>query len=621
MMAAMNIRTGFLGLALIWLSEGPIFAQTLNNQSLTGKYFFRHLALATDGSSVTNFGDSRSLIGTITFDSTVGRYSFIGQQVVGSGAAASQSGSGAYSVDAGGFVTMDSPIRPGSKVNARFSPEAVLGSSTESADNTFDLFIAIPAPGGQTASFTGPYTTMILEFPGASTANMRASQFSLNGLALGNLSSFTVNGHAANISQGRPQTQQVTGATFTMGNDGSGTFTAGSANNNNLLSGTRNLYVSASGNMILGGSVAPGGLDIMVGVKAVSGANNGTWNATPPFWGAGLRVDTTSVSGYSGAIAARGQGKVTWTKRIKELAQGAGVGTLDFTGINSYNLNPDGTGTMDLSVIGLGANATLVAGGAINSIDPGAYELFFGSLAPALSGPGVFLSPHGVLNAASFAPPGNPISPGEFIALFGTGLAAGTQTARPPYGSSLNNVSVLINGRSAPIYFVSSGQINALVPFATTGPTATVQVQNGSATSNTVTVPVAATSPGIYTVPSGGSGPGAILHADFSLVSDASPAAAGETVLIFLTGMGTTSPTVQDGTAGNTGTLYKANSTAAIYVGGKPGIVAFNGLAPGFPGLYQINVTLPSALPGTGRLPLAIGTDNAYHDQVDIPVK
>src|SRR5689334_16591527 len=100
MMAAMNIRTGFLGLALVWLSEGPIFAQTLNNQSLTGKYFFRHLALTTDGSSVTNFGDSRSLIGTITFDSTAGRYSFIGQQVVGSGAAASQSGSGAYSVDA-----------------------------------------------------------------------------------------------------------------------------------------------------------------------------------------------------------------------------------------------------------------------------------------------------------------------------------------------------------------------------------------------------------------------------------------------------------------------------------------------------------------------------------------
>jgi uncharacterized protein (TIGR03437 family) len=45
------------------------------------------------------------------------------------------------------------------------------------------------------------------------------------------------------------------------------------------------------------------------------------------------------------------------------------------------------------------------------------------------------------------------------------------------------------------------------------------------------------------------------------------------------------------------------------------------GLAPGFPGLYQINVTLPATLPGTGRLPLAIGTGNAYHDQVDISVK
>jgi uncharacterized protein (TIGR03437 family) len=146
-------------------------------------------------------------------------------------------------------------------------------------------------------------------------------------------------------------------------------------------------------------------------------------------------------------------------------------------------------------------------------------------------------------------------------------------------------------------------------------------VNNSGAVSNSVTVPLAPTAPGVYTVPSGGLGPGAILHADFSLVNDASPAAAGETVLIYLTGMGATSPAPADGTAGTVTTLYKSVSDVAIYFGGQPGVVAFNGLAPGFPGLYQINVTLPATLPGSGRLPLAIGTANAYHDQVDISVK
>ena len=72
---------------------------------------------------------------------------------------------------------------------------------------------------------------------------------------------------------------------------------------------------------------------------------------------------------------------------------------------------------------------------------------------------------------------------------------------------------------------------------------------------------------------------------------------------------------------GNASTLYDAVAPATIYIGGDPGKVIFNGLAPGFPGLYQINVTLPAARPGSGRVPLAIGTANAYHDQVDISVR
>ena len=62
---------------------------------------------------------------------------------------------------------------------------------------------------------------------------------------------------------------------------------------------------------------------------------------------------------------------------------------------------------------------------------------------------------------------------------------------------------------------------------------------------------------------------------------------------VYLTGLGTVTPSLTDGTAGNATTLYRADTDVVVYVGGQPATVLFKGLAPGFPGLYQLNVTLP----------------------------
>src|ERR1019366_1832225 len=191
------------------------------------------------------------------------------------------------------------------------------------------------------------------------------------------------------------------------------------------------------------GSTAPGGHDIVIGVKALSSATNATWNAT--YFGAGLRVDSSAVAAYSGALAARGQGKLTCTKRFKAL----GADVFDYTGVNSYALGADGNGTVDFTQVSLGAGQAFT-GAAINTNDSGAYEIYFGVRTAVLSGTGVFLNPLGVLDAASSAPAGNPISPGEFLALYGTGLAKSAQTAAPPYPLSLNGVTVLINNKPAP---------------------------------------------------------------------------------------------------------------------------------------------------------------------------
>jgi uncharacterized protein (TIGR03437 family) len=67
--------------------------------------------------------------------------------------------------------------------------------------------------------------------------------------------------------------------------------------------------------------------------------------------------------------------------------------------------------------------------------------------------------------------------------------------------------------------------------------------------------------------------------------------------------------------------LHTVDANVTVYVGGQPAAVLFKGLAPGFPGLYQLNVTLPQFPKASGSLPLAIQTGNAFHDQVDIPVQ
>jgi uncharacterized protein (TIGR03437 family) len=539
---------------------------------------------------------------------------------MGGGAAASATGTGAYSVDPAGDVTMDSPIRTGDKVNARLSVEALIGSGTETTDNTFDMLVAIPAPTAA-AILTGPYWVVTLEFPGGSVANARNAFFSLNSAGIGQLAAMSVYGHAATLMSGAPTTQQVTGATYSFASDGTGTLAFGTASTSALLSGGKNVYLSADGNVLIGGSTTAGSHDMMIGVKALTNPTASSWNGT--MWTSGLRYESATGQPawleHTGSLAARVAGSTTIYQRLKAL----GAGTTDFTAVNPYALNtggsPTGSLTVELSQVGLGAGGTFVEA-AIDPTDPGGFEIDFGAPVTALSGGGVFLNPQGVASAASFAPAGNPISPGEFIALFGTGLAKSNQTAAPPYPATLNGVTVLIDGKAAPIYFVSAGQINCLVPYSTAGATATIQVQNSGANSNTVTVPVAATSPGIYSLDQSGTGAGAIEHASGAVVNAANPAVAGETVVVFLTGMGAVTPTIADGTS-STGNPQHQTTLPTVYVADQQATVNFSGLTPGFPGLYQLNVVIPLSLSSTGNFPLAIGTANAFHDQVYVVVQ
>jgi len=191
-----------------------------------------------------------------------------------------------------------------------------------------------------------------------------------------------------------------------------------------------------------------------------------------------------------------------------------------------------------------------------------------------------------------------------------------------PFPTSLNGVQLLINNTPAPLYLITSTQLFAIVPYAVTGSSATIVLSDNATQSNTLTVPVAFSSPGIAALSQNGLGPGAVTHADGSLVSASSPASRGETIVIYLTGLGAVAPPVADG-QGPAG-LSQSSSVEAVYFGPTPAdssAIFFQGLTPGYAGLYQINVTIPSSVDTGMTVPLAIQTTTGITNMVNIAIQ
>ncbi len=232
---------------------------------------------------------------------------------------------------------------------------------------------------------------------------------------------------------------------------------------------------------------------------------------------------------------------------------------------------------------------------------------------------------NGLVNGASFVAGG--LVPGEIATIFGTNLttALGINLAGAlPLATQLQNVQVLVNGTAAPIFAVDNvnglQQVNFQVPYgvAGRGSTATLQVVNSGSAGNTITVPVIMAQPGIFTYTVGSTTYGAILHANYQLANTSNPAAAGETVQIFCTGLGAVSPTPADGEGASGSSMTVATTTVTI--GGVQAAVSYSGLAPGFVGEYQINAQVPSGLP-TGNQPVVVSVGGTQSSIALLPVQ
>jgi uncharacterized protein (TIGR03437 family) len=592
------------------LSAGWLFSQSLTNASLNGAYFFRHVMIL--GNTAGAVSEMRTAYGTVTFNGA-GSYTLTGSQIIGAGAPAAFTANGAYAVRGTGYISIANPQRSGVEINAGLGTGALVGSTTEGAGGVYDLFVAVQAPpGGQSnASLNGAYLVSVLEFPGGNASQMRNAWFRMAPNGAGAAGNLSVSGKAANAAD-RVNTSTVASSTYTISSDGAGTLTLPGSG---LLNGTRAISVSNDGSLAILGSTSPGGHDLWVASKVFAGtASAASFNNR--FFRAGLRYEAGRAGAYAGSSNSSGAGKLVSSLRVRQPE-----GVLDLTGANSYTLAADSSGTLELGRLALGFASNSFHSNGVSSTDSNNYELSFGIRAAAPTGTGIFVSPQAVLNAASFAPVGAPLSPGGFFTLFGTGLAAATTVAdRLPFPTTLGGVQVLVNNTAAPLYFTAPGQISALAPFAATGSTASIVVVNGAQRSAAIDVPLARTSPGIFTIPPAGTGPGALLHADFTLVSAASPAKRGETVLLFLTGLGAVTPPSPDGAAASSTQLSTVNADVKVYVGGRQAAIVFKGLAPGLAGLYQINFTIPASAPTGSSQPLAIETPEAFHDMADIAV-
>ncbi len=217
----------------------------------------------------------------------------------------------------------------------------------------------------------------------------------------------------------------------------------------------------------------------------------------------------------------------------------------------------------------------------------------------------------GVVNGASFAP-GEALAPGSIVSVFGLNLASGLNFAsQVPLETTLGGATMNIGGVEAPLFFTSDGQVNAQIPFElapNSRPHVVVQTRRDGSGPEAITVPgtitLAGARPGIFTTNQQGTGQGAILDAQGQLVDGAAPAAAGEIIQVFCTGLGAVKEQVETGAPAPSFSTVQLPVTVTI--GGLDAAIAYQGLAPGFVGLYQVNAVVPAGVAAGGAVPLGL---------------
>lgn len=224
--------------------------------------------------------------------------------------------------------------------------------------------------------------------------------------------------------------------------------------------------------------------------------------------------------------------------------------------------------------------------------------------------------PNGVVNAAHPQPQ---LSPGALFSIYGTELADETRSVPFfPLAVTMGGASVSVNGRPAPLLYVSPGQINAQMPWETEPGNAPVSVTRAGV-SVSQPVHVSPAGPAIFTLADGLSA-AAVNNEDGSANSAATPVAPGHFVILFGTGLGAVSPPVASGEPAPVDPLSRVAGTVTVEVAGRQVIPDYAGLAPSFAGLWQLNVLVPPETP-SGAVPVVLVLNGLRSNTATIAVQ
>jgi uncharacterized protein (TIGR03437 family) len=240
-----------------------------------------------------------------------------------------------------------------------------------------------------------------------------------------------------------------------------------------------------------------------------------------------------------------------------------------------------------------------------SSIDT-THALIAGSEVPVIVKPGPVI--RGAVPAGGPIFPYN-VAPGSFVAIYGTNLAGSTLTAGGPnYPTALGDVQVTVNDQPAMIQYISAGQINIVWPDVPSGITRLkVVTGSGSFTTNVIAEDAV---PSIFTL--GGETAAALNAITSVVVSDSAPLHAGtDIVSLYLTGLGATT---------STNGLDYARIQPTVTIGGQTCNLSYAGRVPGYPGLDQINCSVPAGLSGAA-VPVVVTSNGRDSNTVTLNIQ
>lgn len=249
-----------------------------------------------------------------------------------------------------------------------------------------------------------------------------------------------------------------------------------------------------------------------------------------------------------------------------------------------------------------------------------------------------FLKPSVVVNAAAFQASA-PVAQGALAVMFGAGLASNTVTSSSsPWQPTLENRQITIDDQTlSPIYYMSSTQANFQIPSNAALGTQRVALRTGD-TGELIaggSLLISAASPGLFTTNQSGTGQAAAINQDGTINSPSNAAPVGSTVTLYGTGQGPVSPAIQDGTAAGTfpfsytiavptsnpTTCFTSQPSMCVAIASGFGNVQYSGLAPGYVGLWQINVTIPQGTSAGSAVPIRVVINSTASNLVTIAVK